>query len=113
MVRIGSLLLALAVLAAPARADNPPIVDRNYAIDLYGGVGMGGAGAALINGTAGALINPSAIAVRQTTDLDRWNWTYHLDALTGKYSSDYDNNGVVTSDSSGASLFTGGFGLPV
>ena len=38
-----------------ARADNPPIVDRNYAIDLYDGVaigntamvGMGGAGAAL------------------------------------------------------------------
>jgi hypothetical protein len=115
----GRQLLGLCAVAQAARADNPPITDRNYAIDLYDGVaigntamvGMGGAGAALINGTAGALINPSAIAVRQTTDLDAWNWDYHLDALTGKYSSDYDNNGVVAGEHSGASLVTGGFAL--
>jgi hypothetical protein len=120
MVRVGSCLLVSAVAAAgTARADNPPIVDRNYAIDLYDGVaigntamvGMGGAGAALINGTAGVLINPSAIAVRSTTDFDTWDWTYHFDVLTGRYSSDYDNNGVVTDDNSGAALVTGGLGL--
>ena len=118
MVRVTSCLLVCA-LAGAAHADNPPIVDRNYAIDLYDGVAigntamiaMGGAGAASINGTAGALINPSAIAVRSTTDLDSWSWDYHLDVLTGKYSSDYDNNGVVTGESSGASLITGGLGL--
>lgn len=118
MIRVGSCLLVCA-LAGTARADNPPIVDRNYAIDLYDGVAigntamvaMGGAGAASINGTAGLLINPSAIAVRSTTDLDTWNWDYHLDVLTGKYSSDYDNNGVVAGEDSGASLVTGGFGL--
>ena len=125
MVRAGccSLVCALAALApgAVARADNPPIVDRNYAIDLYDGVaigntamvGMGGAGAALINGTAGALINPSAIAVRQTTDLDAWNWDYHVDALTGKYSSDYDNNGVAAGEDSGAALVTSGLALRI
>lgn len=126
MVKVGSGLLVCAVVCAvvsafgqAAWADNAPIVDRNYAIDLYDGVaigntamvGMGGTGAALINGTAGALINPSAIAVRLTTDLDAWNWDYHVDALTGKYSSDYDNNGVVTGEDSGASLVTAGFGL--
>lgn len=131
MVRVGccwvvgalvcSLAWPLAGGVPAARADNLPVTDRNYAIDLYDGValgntamvGMGGAGAALINGTAGALINPSAIAVRQTTDLDAWNWDYHLDALTGKYSSDYDNNGVVAGERSGASLVTGGFALRI
>jgi len=122
MVRVCCCLVVCVLagaLAGAARAGNPPIVDRNYAIDLYDGVAigstvmvaMGGAGAALINGTAGALINPSAIAVRATTDLDSWSWDYHLDALTGKYSSDYDNNGVVTGQDSGASLLTGGLGL--
>jgi hypothetical protein len=118
MIRAGSCVLVCG-LAAVSWADNPPIVDRNYAIDLYDGVaigntamvGMGGAGAALINGTAGALINPSAIAVRSTTDLATWGWDYHLDALTGKYSSDYDNNGVAAGEDSGASLVTGGFAL--
>lgn len=119
---VGALVCSLAGPRTPAaRADNPPVTDRNYAIDLYDGValgnttmvGMGGAGAALINGTAGALINPSAIAVRQTTDLDGWNWDYHLDALTGKYSSDYDNNGVVAGEHSGASLVTGGVALRI
>jgi len=112
---------AVASMVAAARADNAPIVDRNYAIDLYDGVaigdtmmvGMGGAGAASINGTAGALINPSAIAVRSTTDAASWSWGYHLDALTGKFSSDYDNNGVVAADDSGASLVTSGFMLRI
>lgn len=118
MARVASCLI-LCFAAAGARADSPPITDRNYAIDLYDGValgdtvmiGMGGAGAALINGTAGTLINPSAIAVRPTTDLDSWNWSYHLDVLTGRYSSDYDNNGTVASEASGASLLTFGLGL--
>src|SRR4051812_35281016 len=121
MVRVGSFVLLASTLAASARADNPPITDRNYAIDLYDGVaigdtamvGMGGAGAASINGTAGALINPSAIAVRSTTDLDRWSWTYHFDVLTGKYSSDYDNNGVANGDDNGGSLYTFGLGFRV
>jgi hypothetical protein len=115
MLRVGSCVV-LCALSTVAAADNAPIVDRNYAIDLYDGVaigdtmmvGMGGAGAASINGTAGALINPSAIAVRSTTDLSSWSWGYHLDALTSKFSSDYDNNGVVAADDSGASLVTSG-----
>lgn len=103
--------------AAPARADGP-ITDRDYAIDFYEGVaigntawvGMGGAGAALIVGTAGALINPSAPAVRQTTDTDTWSWDYHFDYLTGQYSSDYDNNGVIAPEGGGAQLITAGIG---
>jgi hypothetical protein len=113
--------LAVWAAIAPARADNPPIVDRHYAIDLYDGVAlgdtamvaMGGAGAAWLTGTAGALINPSAISVRPTTDQDGWSVDYHLDFLTGRYSSDYDNNGVVAPEASGASLITGGLGLRI
>ena len=122
MLRSGVVVFAgvLALgLARPARAQFPPITDRNYAIYLYDGVaignagmvGMGGAGAAVVLGTAGVLLNPSAIAVRPTTDHDRWSLDYHLDFLTGHYSSDYDNNGQVASG--GAELITAGLGLRV
>jgi hypothetical protein len=45
----------------------------------------------------------------QRADLSSWSWGYHLDALTSKFSSDYDNNGVVAANDSGASLVTSGF----
>ncbi|MGE0398382.1 MAG: hypothetical protein AB7T06_16880 [Kofleriaceae bacterium] len=113
--RLASLLVG--VLASAGSAAAQPITDRDYAIDFYDGVaigntawvGMGGAGAANIVGTAGTLINPSAPAVRLTTDTDDWSWDYHLDVLTGKLSTDYDNNGVVA-DEAGASLVTVGIG---
>lgn len=115
MRRAGVVAVAL-LLATPAHAQFPPITSRDYAIDLYDGVaigntdmvGMGGAGAAYVMGTAGVLLNPSAIAVRPTTDHDRWSLDYHLDFLTGRYSTDYDNNGQVASG--GAELVTAGFG---
>jgi hypothetical protein len=114
--------LAVAVLlAAAGTAGADPIVNRNYAIELYEGVaigdsmmtGMGGAGAANVNGSAGALINAAAPAVRRTTDNDTWSWDYHLDFLTGKFSSDYDNNGRATPPGleNGASLLTLGAAL--
>lgn len=113
--------VAACVAAAPAPAAADPIVDRDFAIDFYDGVaigdtsqvGTGGAGAARLVGSAGTLLNPAAPAVRQTTDNDRWSWDYHLDALTGKYSSDYDNNGSVTDGESGAALLTLGLALRV
>jgi hypothetical protein len=112
--------IAAAVVPTPPAAA-APIVDRDYAIDFYEGVaigdtaqvGMGGAGAARVVGSAGTLLNPSAPAVRKATDGDRWSWDYHLDVLTGKYSSDYDNNGVATDQASGASLLTAGLALRV
>ncbi len=101
------------------RAEADPIVDRDYAIELYEGVaigdssltGMGGAGAARVNGSAGALVNASAPAVRRTTDNDSWSWDYHLDYLTGRFSTDYDNNGQVASEAEGAQLATAGLAL--
>ena len=104
------------MLRQRAHADFPPITNRDYAIDLYDGVaigsttmvGMGGAGAANIIGTAGVLLNPSAIGVRSTTDLDTWSIDYHADLLTARFSEDYDNNGQVADG--GASLLTLGLG---
>jgi hypothetical protein len=115
MLRLGVVVTAL-MLAHSARAEWAPITDRNYAIDLYDGVaigntdmiGMGGAGTAVVLGTAGVLLNPSAIAVRPTTDRSPWSLDYHLDVLSSKYSSDYDNNGRVASG--GALLVTAGIG---
>jgi hypothetical protein len=121
VLRLGVVVIALtvgAVRGAYAQCPQyPPITSRAYAIDLYEGVaigntdmvGMGGAGAAVVLGTAGVLMNPSAIAVRPTTDNDRWSLDYHLDFLTATYSSDYDNNGCQV-ESGGASLLTGGIG---
>src|SRR6478736_3968071 len=122
VLRLGIVVLAVTVEIGaihPAYAQcpqYPPIASRAYAIDLYDGValgntdmvGMGGAGAAVVLGTAGVLLNPSAIAVRPTTDNDRWSLDYHIDLLTGRYSTDYDNNGQVASG--GAELVTGGIG---
>ncbi len=119
--RTGGLLgwLAGVLVAASRVATADPIVDRNYAIELYEGVaigdgtqtGMGGAGAARVNGSAGTLLNPSAPAVRRSTDTDHWSWDYHLDFLTGRFSSDYDNNGIPAKDGSGAQLATFGVSL--
>ncbi|MBX3158704.1 MAG: hypothetical protein KF773_22235 [Deltaproteobacteria bacterium] len=110
-----------ALLASTRAAAADPIVDRDYAIELYEGVaigntaqvGMGGAGAAVILGSAGALLDAAAPAIRETTDRSGWSWDYHLDFLTGKYSSDYDNNGVVARDTSGAQLLTAGLALRI
>ena len=115
-VLLGAWTLAL---ASSAYADGP-ITNRDYAIDIYEGVaigntawvGMGGAGAALITGTAGTLINPSAPAVRETTDTSRWDWDYHFDVLSARASEDYDNNGIQVGDG-GAELFTAGLGMRI
>ncbi|MGE0867722.1 MAG: hypothetical protein AB7P03_04110 [Kofleriaceae bacterium] len=121
MDRVGALVVLVATATANAARADGPITSRDYAIEIYDGVaigntaqvGMGGAGAALVIGTAGTLINASAPAVRQTTDTDAWSWDYHLDYLTGALSSDYDNNGIITEEGTGASLFTAGFGVRV
>lgn len=114
IVRAASLVVFLA--GARAAADPlPPVTSRDYAIDLYDGVAlgnsatvaMGGASAANAFGTSGTLVNPSAPAVRRTTDTDAWSWDYHLDYLNAGLSSDYDNNGQATSGSGLAALTLG------
>ncbi len=120
MGRVAVWVAALTLAAACPAYAQAPITNRDYAIDIYEGVAigntrwvaMGGAGAALINGTAGTLINPSAPAVRTTTDTGRWSWDYHIDYLSGAYSTDYDNNGILVK-SGGAQLLTSGLGLRI
>lgn len=113
-------IAAVAWLASePALAQAPapmPVTDRDYAIDLYDGValgnttmvGMGGAGAANIIGTAGVLLNPAAMAVRSTTDSSSWDFDWHWAVLAGTLSTDFDNNGDPDED--GPSLLTTGIG---
>jgi hypothetical protein len=115
-------LVAAICVATPAAADPPtsPITDSSYSIELYDGVaignvavvGMGGATVALAIGTSGTLFNPSAPAVKPTTDTDTWSWDYHLDYLVGTLSTDYDNNGF-TSTNGGTSMITGGAGARI
>jgi hypothetical protein len=101
-------------------ATTSPITDSSYSIELYDGVaignaavvGMGGATVALAIGTAGTLFNPSAPAVKPTTDTDTWSWDYHVDYLVGSLSTDYDNNGF-TSENGGTSVLTMGAGIRI
>ncbi len=116
--------LVAAGLAAARRAHadaplGPPITDRNYAIELYDNsalgndatVAMGGAAVANAIGSSGTLVNPSAPAVRPTTDNDRWSWDYHLGYLNSSLSTDYDNNGRINPGGSGTAVLTGGLSL--
>jgi len=100
-IGLGVLAGALAARPAPARADLPPITDRNYAIDLYSGaalgtariVGMGGAATADAEGSAGTVANPAAPAIRSATSTSDWDWDFHVDGQSAIYASDLDNNG--------------------
>ena len=115
MLRAGAVIC---LLAGVAHADYPQATSRDYAIELYTGVplgnaatvAMGGAAAANASGTSGTLINPSAPAVRPTTDTDVWSLDFHFDVISGSTSSDYDNNGIVAANGSGTSLVTVGVG---
>ncbi len=118
--RVLPLVMCFAASSVEAGPETSPITDSNYSIELYDGVaigntavvGMGGATVALAIGTSGTLFNPSAPAVKPTTDTDTWSWDYHLDYLNGSLSTDYDNNGI-TSAEGGTSVFTGGLGLRI
>jgi hypothetical protein len=106
-------------IAAPASAQSfPPITSRDWAVDLYDGVAlgsnrviaMGGASVAVAEGSAGALSNPSASSVRASTDNDWFAWDFHLDAASGTFSTDYDNNGFLDGNR-GNRAFTAGLAL--
>ena len=99
---MGSIAAALG-LPAVARAQTfPPITDRDFALDLYNGsalgslqmVGMGGAAAAVVRGSAGMAINPASIGVRAATSVGTWDWDVHADWLNPGIGTDRDNNGI-------------------
>ena len=115
--------VALVLAGRAAAADPPvePVTSRAYSIDLYEGfalgssslVAMGGAGAAKAIGSSGTLINPSAPAVRNTTDHGTWSWDYHLDYLDGSLSTDYDNAQIGMPKGTSARVVTAGLALRV
>jgi hypothetical protein len=106
----------VAALPRPAVADYPTITDSDYAIDLYTGgalgssriVGMGGAAVATAEGSAGALSNPAAPAVRPATSTTSWDWDFHVDYLSSVKANDWDNNGEAGGSGSGVDSITAG-----
>lgn len=105
MIRLVMLVAAVVAVATPGRAraqDFPPITDRDYALDLYNGnalgslrmVGMGGAAAALVQGSAGMSVNPASVGVRPPTSVSKWDWDVHADWLNPGLGVDRDNNGI-------------------
>lgn len=116
-MRVAVIVLVLTWGAIARGQTYPPIEDREFALDLYSGaalgsvriVGMGGAALGTAEGSAGTLANPAAAAVRLTTSKGSWDWDFHLDALAAAFASDFDNNGVRSTDDFGTRLET--FGL--
>ena len=112
-----------ALLAGTAHADPTltPVTSRDYTLDLYDGVAlgnggvvaMGGASVANAFGSSGTLANPSASAVRQTTDTDRWSWDWHGDYLNATQSQDYANTGLPASETAGSQDATLGLAVRV
>jgi hypothetical protein len=98
-----------------------PITSRDYAIDLYSGVplgntqtiAMGGAAAAFASGSSGTLVNPSAPAVRGTTDNDWWSLDVHFDTLTSSQSVDNWNDGIAAANGAGTTEATAGVALRI
>ena len=115
--------------AAPAHGAPvlEPVTSNDYAIDLYEGnplgnsaaLASGGAVIANATGSSGTLVNPSAPAVRPTTDTDIWSWDFHLDYLFGSLSSDYTNSGIdyaslgIANPDTKASTITAGAALRI
>jgi hypothetical protein len=97
-VPVGLVVLAGTAAAGPMLT---PIVDRDYALDMWSSIpfgdsaaiATGGANVARAVGSSGALDNPAASAIRKATD-DVWGVDYHIDYLNGSLSSDYGNAGI-------------------
>lgn len=105
MIRAVALAAVSALIGTPAVAtaqEFPPIDDRDFALDLYGGnalgslrmVGMGGAAAAIVEGSAGMSVNPASVGVRPPSSTGTWDWDVHVDWLNPGLGADRDNNGI-------------------
>lgn len=121
----GPLLLGTTVLlgawATPGLAQPfAPITSGDYRLDLYQGAvlgstritGLGGAYAAIAEGTEGIAINPASAVNRPYHSNAKHDWTWHLDVLFsssfGVLELDFDNNGRRSP--TGSTLLTAGFG---
>jgi hypothetical protein len=97
------LTIALTAVAAPVTT---PLSSRDFDVDLHVSaaqgsprvIGMGGTTTALGEGAAGLLGNPAAAAMRPASSPDRWDWDLQLEEFAPGIGSDFDNNGITSSD---------------
>jgi hypothetical protein len=93
-----------------------PVVDRDFALDLYTGsiigsvrvIGMGGASVAIAQGSVGTLSNAAGPAVRRTTKATKFAGDFHIDGQSAAFADDFDNNGLRDTDESSSKLATVG-----
>lgn len=99
---VAVLLVVLSGTGSAGAQSFPPITDRDYTLDLHQGavlgsgriVGMGGVAVATAEGSVGTLFNPASAAARSKTSKSRWDWDLHVDWLTPRVGTDFDNNGT-------------------
>ena len=92
--------------AAAQSASFPPVVDRNYNIDLFEQpavgsprlIAMAGAVGSVAEGAAGLYTNPASAAVRPETRADKFAWNVYFNSYVPVSGQDSNNNGqAVTS----------------
>lgn len=105
-----SFLLVSGILSPVSSAGQttsfPPVVDRNFNIDLFEQpaigsprlIAMSGAVNSVAEGAAGLFTNPASAAVRPETTAERFAWNVYLNSYVPVNGQDSNNNGqTVTS----------------
>jgi hypothetical protein len=101
-----SLVVAALPAVARAQAMFPPVVDRNFNIDLFEQpaigsprlIAMAGAVNSVAEGAAGLYTNPASAAVRPQTKAEKFAWNLYLNSYVPVSGQDANNNGqAVTS----------------
>jgi hypothetical protein len=97
------LALGLAVPSANAQTapTYPPVIDRNFSIDLFEQpalgsprlIAMSGAINSVAEGAAGLFTNPASAAVRPETKSDKFAWNVYLNSYIPAEGQDSNNNG--------------------
>ena len=109
-VAVGIVAMVGMGMGTPARAQAqpmfPPIVDRNFNIDLFEQpaigsprlIAMAGAVNSVAEGAAGLYTNPASAAVRPQTKIEKFAWNLYLNSYVPVDGQDANNNGqTVTS----------------
>ena len=100
------LIVLAAPLVAEAQVSFPPIVNRNFNIDLFEQpalgsprlIAMSGAIDAVAEGAAGLYTNPASPAVRPETTADKLAWNVYFNSYVAADGQDSNDNGQLVTD---------------
>jgi hypothetical protein len=91
----------IAAAQTPPTPMYPPVVDRDFSIDLFEQpaigsprlIGMSGAINSVAEGAAGLYTNPGSAAVRPQTEASKFAWNVYFNSYIPANGQDFNNNG--------------------